>query len=90
MKIKVVFYALFASFITTISIILLIIYWNNFNTFSGKASDNDNSYRIAYTRNGYIRGIRYWSLPNYRAYYSYLGIPYAEPPINDLRFRVIF
>lgn len=28
------------------------------------------------------------TLPNGQAFYSFKGIPYAQPPINDLRFKV--
>lgn len=38
------------------------------------------------TSNGPIRGEYYES--NITSYYQFLGIPYAKPPVDDLRFEV--
>lgn len=38
-------------------------------------------------RQGVVRGIEE-KLPNHGSYYCFKGIPYAEPPIGDLRFEV--
>lgn len=37
---------------------------------------------------GRIRGKRSLTLYNEKPYYSFRGIPYAQPPIKDLRFKV--
>lgn len=37
---------------------------------------------------GRIRGKQNLTLYNEMAYYSFRGIPYAQPPINEQRFRV--
>lgn len=38
---------------------------------------------------GILRGKSYRSRNN-TEYYGYLGIPYAKPPIGELRFKVSF
>lgn len=40
------------------------------------------------TDNGKIRGKLNNTLFSESPFYSFLGIPYAEKPINDLRFKV--
>lgn len=37
---------------------------------------------------GRIRGKRSLTLFNEKPYYSFRGIPFAQPPIKDLRFKV--
>lgn len=38
---------------------------------------------------GRIRGKRSLTLYNEKPYYSFRGIPYAQPPIKGLRFKVM-
>lgn len=40
------------------------------------------------TKNGKIRGIQRVSQYSKKEYCSFLGVPYAQPPIGDLRFKV--
>lgn len=53
----------------------------------GVFCDND---RIIDTKNGQVRGRRETSLRNKVNFYSFRGIPYAKPPLGDLRFKVSF
>lgn len=48
----------------------------------------DDEYKIVETRNGRIRGIRKSTLLKKISFYSFKGIPYAKPPLDDLRFKV--
>lgn len=41
------------------------------------------------TNYGQVRGIYQTSLLTEKSYFSFRGIPYAKPPIGDLRFKVI-
>ena len=41
------------------------------------------------TKVGQVSGIVEKSFENAK-YFSYKGIPFAEPPLNDLRFKVTF
>lgn len=43
---------------------------------------------IRKTTNGPVEGIKKKSSMG-KYYYAFLGIPFAEPPINDLRFKVL-
>lgn len=45
-------------------------------------------YKIIETENGQVRGLRKTTLLNGILFYSFKGIPYAKPPIGDLRFKV--
>lgn len=44
---------------------------------------------IVNTSRGKVRGFETNSILNGTKYYSFLGIPYAKPPIKNLRFQVI-
>lgn len=50
--------------------------------------DSDSRYAEISTDNGKIRGRMNTTLFGETAFYSFLGIPYAEKPINELRFKV--
>lgn len=45
-------------------------------------------YKVVETDSGPIRGVRNITLLNGAIFYSFRGIPYAKPPIGDLRFKV--
>lgn len=49
----------------------------------------ENELRIS-TSQGTIQGTTYTSEFNQQQYCAFLGIPYAKPPINELRFMVRF
>lgn len=45
-------------------------------------------YKIVDTDNGKVRGIKSISLLKGDQYYAFKGIPYAQPPLGDRRFKV--
>lgn len=45
-------------------------------------------YKIISTGNGFFKGLRQRTLYENREYFSFRGIPYAKPPLNDLRFQL--
>lgn len=45
---------------------------------------------IVETKVGKLRGKRSYSSFSNKTYYSFVGIPYAKPPVGDLRFKVRF
>lgn len=46
------------------------------------------AYKTIETHDGRVRGRLNYTLFRNISYYSFLGIPYAEKPIGDLRFKV--
>ena len=44
---------------------------------------------IVTVKEGKVRGIKKSSEYSGAEYYSFYGIPYGQPPINTLRFKVI-
>ena len=42
---------------------------------------------VVKTKSGLVKGFKIASHFNYR-YFDFLGIPYAKPPVGDLRFKV--
>lgn len=54
---------------------------------NGKQS-NEGKFTIIETSNGAIRGQRFTTLFHNKTYYSFKGIPYAKPPVGELRFKV--
>ena len=42
------------------------------------------------TVNGQVRGHREYTLFDHKLFYSFKGIPYAQPPVGSLRFKVGF
>lgn len=51
-------------------------------------AEDANLYRTVETKNGLIRGIKLKTLLKSREYFAFKGIPYAEKPIGELRFKV--
>lgn len=52
------------------------------------SADDDDEHKIVETKNGQVRGIRKTTLLKNIPFYSFKGIPYAKPPIGELRFKV--
>lgn len=59
-----------------------------FTLFLVISAEAGNSYRTVETKNGLIRGIQLRTSFEKLDYYAFKGIPYAEKPINELRFKV--
>lgn len=49
---------------------------------------NYDPFKITQTEYGALRGKLMGTLYDHKPYYSYRGIPYAAPPVNELRFKV--
>lgn len=47
-----------------------------------------NKYQMVETKSGRVRGIRKESLLKKMGFYAFKSIPYAKPPIGELRFKV--
>ncbi|XP_031623655.1 venom carboxylesterase-6-like [Contarinia nasturtii] len=48
---------------------------------------NDLFYKTVETENGAVRGLVKKTLLHQKPYYSYRGIPFAKPPLGELRFK---
>lgn len=53
------------------------------------ATGND-EFRTVQTQYGAVRGKLLSTLYDEKPYYNFLGIPYANPPLNELRFKVSY
>lgn len=53
---------------------------------SGRVEIND--LKLVNTVNGSVRGQKCTTIYEKKTYYAFRGIPYAKPPINELRFKV--
>lgn len=53
---------------------------------SGKVENSD--FKLVNTVNGSVRGLKCTTIYEKKTYYAFRGIPYAKPPINELRFKV--
>lgn len=51
-------------------------------------ADETNEFKIVQTEYGAVRGKVQSTMYGAKAYYSYRGIPFAKPPINELRYKV--
>lgn len=54
---------------------------------SGENSTNV-VYKIVETKNGAIRGLVMQTFFNNKSYFAFKGIPFAKPPIGELRYKV--
>lgn len=70
-------------FIIVICVVVLFV------ITSTKGSADDNVIEVN-TANGPVRGHLGRTLFENREYFAFKGIPYAEPPVERLRFKVTF
>lgn len=56
--------------------------------FAGNDDDTTTEYRTVETAYGSVRGKLATTIVGNRQIYEFLGIPYAKPPIESLRFKV--
>lgn len=69
------------------SIIYLIILCCISENIAGRLTKEDLVVRTEY---GLVRGQKENTLFEERSFYAFRGIPYAKPPLNDLRLMVNF
>lgn len=48
----------------------------------------DDDFHVVTTDLGAVRGNVHHTLLDHRKFYSFRGIPYAQPPVKELRFKV--
>lgn len=65
---------------TLLKILAIVVVFYNINTVIGDV--------IVETKSGKVAGIEVKSIIGNEKYISFLSIPYAEPPIGNLRFKV--
>lgn len=53
-----------------------------------KNQSEPDSYKTVVTENGAVRGRLELSFLHKMPFYSFKGIPYAQPPVGELRFKV--
>lgn len=51
-------------------------------------ANGQNSYKTVFTKSGPVRGQLEKSIWLETPFYSFKGIPYAAPPVGELRFKV--
>lgn len=47
-----------------------------------------NAFKVVQTEYGAVRGKVQSTMYGSKPYYSYRGIPFAKPPLNELRYKV--
>lgn len=67
------------------AVALVCVLWYVSALKIGASADD---YKIVETHNGQVRGVRSVTLLKNIPFYSFKGIPYAKPPLNDLRLKV--
>lgn len=50
---------------------------------------HENIYKTVEIKNGAVRGIMNKTILNQKDFYSFRGIPFAKPPLGELRFKVL-
>lgn len=68
--------------------IRLFLFYFCFLCVASENSDENEEFCTINTNSGQIRGKQNRTLFDNKTYYSFRGIPFAKPPIGDLRFKV--
>ncbi|XP_031626976.1 esterase B1-like [Contarinia nasturtii] len=48
---------------------------------------SNEQYKTVKTKSGLVRGLRQYTIWHEKPFYSFRGIPYAKPPVGELRFK---
>lgn len=65
----------------------VLVQKNRNDSFEGDVG-NFSDTQIIYTNSGPVRGKQLITIVDNKLYHSFKGIPYAKPPIKELRFKV--
>lgn len=60
----------------------------NFDEHPEQPTQIFNENPVVYTEYGGLRGLQQFTLFENKSYYAFKGIPYAKPPLAELRFKV--
>lgn len=58
--------------------------------FTISATEIERKFHTVQTQSGIVRGESKQTLFLEKSYFAFKGIPYATPPVNELRFKVIY
>lgn len=75
-------------FLVTLLIVVLIALFVSIILLFTLIDFNNYSIAIVHTENGPVQGYLKFTMFDGHSYYAFKGIPYAKPPVGDLRFRV--
>lgn len=73
--------------ILAISIAILVLNLQSSNEINDENVDINNTV-IVKIESGQIRGFKRFTIIEEKPYYSFRGIPFAQTPIDELRFKV--
>lgn len=72
------------------TLLLKTVFLLTVTLWSAKCEQTDDTlHKTVETENGAVRGKVLTTLIENKEYYAFKGIPYAKPPIGDLRFKVM-
>ena len=61
-----------------------------FSAIAISANNNAPEYQVVQTTDGLVRGKIATTIIENREFYEFKGIPFAKPPVGNLRFKVSF
>lgn len=72
----------------TIAGLVLTVDLVNHNSENDALVPIENDFSVVDTLHGTLRGRKVFTVLNQKPYFTFRGIPYAQPPVGELRFRV--
>lgn len=71
-----------------IAVLVLTVQLRNQNTGNNEFVPIETDFVVVETTSGQLRGRKAFTVLNQTPYFTFRGIPYAQPPIGELRLKV--
>lgn len=71
-----------------IAVLVLTVQIVNQNNENDGFTPIDTDFVVVSTTSGQLRGRKVFTVLNQRPYFTFRGIPYAQPPVGELRLKV--